>query len=147
VTYQPHIVYATTGLPSQDMGGVAFSSNNLMASPRVRATLLARYSPVENFTVDVMEKWRSKLRQVAEPSIVSSSDIPTVAYTNLNLDYRMERGGGEAQVFLNIQNLFDRDPPPGAFYGANTAPGLYGGYVNGDDVIGRYYTLGLRYRL
>jgi iron complex outermembrane recepter protein len=50
-------------------------------------------------------------------------------------------------VFLNVQNLLDKTPPPAAFYSAQTQPGQFGGFAVGDDPIGRYWTLGLRVKL
>jgi outer membrane receptor protein involved in Fe transport len=50
-------------------------------------------------------------------------------------------------VFFNVQNLFDKDPPAAAFYGSNTIPGLFGGWPIGDDPMGRYFTLGVRISL
>jgi outer membrane receptor protein involved in Fe transport len=67
-------------------------------------------------------------------------------YTNLNLSYSLKHGDkGQSDLYLNVANLFDRQPAiaggaPGSFPG-NTSP------VNADDVLGRYYTAGVRYRM
>ena len=146
-TYQPHILYVTPGLPTVDMGGVAFGANALQASPRVRATLLADYK-VGNFTVDVMERWRSNLKWSGDPTqVVSQPLIPAVGYTNLNLAYQIHESRGDLQIFFNIENLFDKQPPPAAGPQSNGNVGTFGGFALGDDPIGRYFTLGLRLRL
>jgi outer membrane receptor protein involved in Fe transport len=44
-------------------------------------------------------------------------------------------------LFANIQNLFDTPPPPAA-----TGNGPGPGFAAGDDVRGRYLTLGVRYK-
>jgi outer membrane receptor protein involved in Fe transport len=46
-----------------------------------------------------------------------------------------------------VQNVFNKEPPAAAFFGAAPAPGIFGGYVAGDDPIGRYYTAGVRLTL
>ena len=146
-TYQPHIIYTTPGLTSIDLGGVAFSSNALQASPVWRNTLTVAFSPFENFGVNIMERERSGLKYSGDPTqIVSSPTIPAVAYTDLNLSYRQDMLAGQVEWFVNVQNLFNKQPPPAAFVGANGAVGTFGGFVYGDDPLGAYFTVGFRYR-
>ena len=59
---------------------------------------------------------------------------------DVNLAYTLPRGGvlGGSQIFVDVVNLFDRDPP---FY--NNLNG-YDGY--GANPIGRVVTLGARLR-
>ena len=54
--------------------------------------------------------------------------------------------GSQTQVYLNVTNLFNRQPPPAALYGQG-APGQFGGFAIGDDPVGAYYTVGFRHRL
>ena len=148
VTWQPHILYLQPGLHNVDMGGVSYSSNALQASPKVRMTLIADYT-VGNFTAAVQERWRSNLKWTGDSSqIFSTPPTPALAYTNINLSYMFKSTSvGDVQVFLNAQNLFDKQPPAAAFVGANGNIGVFGGYALGDDPIGRYVTLGLRLKL
>lgn len=146
-TFQPHIIYNTPGLTTIDLGGVAFSSNALQASPVWRWTLMADYQPIRNLSVDVMERWRSSLAWTGDPTqIVSTPRIPSVAYTDLNLAYLFAGSDSTTEVYMNVQNLFNKQPPPAAFLGANGNPGGFGGFVFGDDPMGTYVTVGVRYR-
>jgi iron complex outermembrane receptor protein len=147
-TYQPHIVYETPGLQTIDVGGVGFSSNALQASAKQRATFFVNYK-LGDFSVDVSERWRSRLKFTGDPTqIFSTPDAPSIAYTNLNLGWNFKAGAERTgQVFFNVQNLFNRQPPPIAFLGANGAVGTFGGFAQGDDPIGRYFTVGLRMNL
>ena len=148
LTYQPHIIYSTPGLQTIDLGGVAFSSNGLQASPVWRATFMGSYSPIRNFQVDVMERWRSSLAWTGDPTqIVSTPKIASVAYTDLNVAYTLHPGEGELQVFFNVQNLFNKQPPPAAFLGSNAMVGFFGGFAYGDDPVGAYFTLGVRLKM
>jgi iron complex outermembrane recepter protein len=148
VTYQPHLIYRQPGVPTVDLAGVAFSANGLQAAPVWRATYIATYKPVQNFTVDVMERWRSSLAWTGvSTQIVSMPRISSVAYTDLNLSYTLTPGDSTVQVYFNVQNLFNKQPPPGAYLGANGAVGYFGGFVAGDDPIGAYFTLGVRAKL
>jgi iron complex outermembrane receptor protein len=145
LTYQPHIKYATPGLPTLDQGGVAYGQGGLQASPSKRVTASVRYSPMQSLTLDVLTRWRSALALTGDPSvIVSGAKVPSVTYTNLNVGYRVPQSN--LDVYLNVQNVFDEGAPPANYYGTQANVGLFGGYAIGDDPIGRYYSLGLRYQ-
>jgi iron complex outermembrane recepter protein len=53
----------------------------------------------------------------------------------------------QGTLFLNVQNLFNQQPTPAASGGPQGRPGNFGGYAPGDDPIGRYYSVGVRYKL
>jgi outer membrane receptor protein involved in Fe transport len=54
---------------------------------------------------------------------------------------------GSTELFFNIKNLLNQQPVPVAGTGgASLVPGLFGGYAQGDDTVGRYFTIGLRFR-
>jgi iron complex outermembrane receptor protein len=146
-TYQPHIIYTTPGLTTIDVAGVAFAPNALQASPVWRATFVAKYNPVQNFAITVMERWRSSLAWTGDPTQnVATPRIPSVAYTDLNISYQLKRSDSQTELFFNVQNLFNKQPPAAAFLGANGAVGYFGGFAYGDDPVGAYFTVGLRYR-
>lgn len=148
-SYQPHLIQKVPGLTTVDLAGVAFYANAVQATPVYRWTMTAMYSPIQNFTIDVMERWRSSLAWTPTPAtqIVSTPRIPSVGYTDLTLSYLMSPGVSQLEVFLNIQNLFNKQPPPGAYLGSNGAVGQFGGFVYGDDPIGAYFTVGVRMKL
>jgi iron complex outermembrane receptor protein len=60
---------------------------------------------------------------------------------------RPTRSVGRTELFLNVQNLFDNDAPGGAYSGNGTRAGMRDGYAIGDDVLGRYFTIGARLKL
>jgi outer membrane receptor protein involved in Fe transport len=66
--------------------------------------------------------------------------------SNLTVDvgarYRLEGVGRESEIYVNVANVFDKDPPllpSSALVGAQTNVTLY-------DTLGRYYTAGVRVR-
>jgi outer membrane receptor protein involved in Fe transport len=108
-----------------------------------RATGLFAYD-LASYSIAVQQRWRSAQRPFTDPLVVSSGigAIKAVAYTDLTFTARV----GEKDrfsFFLSAQNLFDKDPPlyPGA---AGATPGFFYPTVNGDDVIGRYFTAGFK---
>jgi outer membrane receptor protein involved in Fe transport len=72
-----------------------------------------------------------------------------VSFANLNISYKAKASAWDADYFLNVQNLFNQQPPAAAFFGSANAPGggTVGGFVAGDDPIGRYFTAGVRLSL
>jgi iron complex outermembrane recepter protein len=146
-TYQPHIFYRQPGTTTIDQAGAAFGPSPITATPSLRVTGMATFEVNEHITVNLMERWRSAMKLSGDPTQVwINNHVDAVAYTDLNLSYRTGWLAGEAELFLNVANLFDKDPPPAAAAGSGTIPGQYGGWSVGDDPIGRYFTLGLRYR-
>ena len=96
------------------------------------------------FSVDIVERWRSSLKRSADPTLVfTEGDIPSIAYTDLTLTAR-PGFFQKSEIFLSVQNLFDKQaplysPPNSTLPGWGGAPILFR-----DDLIGRYFTLGVR---
>jgi outer membrane receptor protein involved in Fe transport len=83
---------------------------------------------------------------IGDPSLrTDGTPISSVWFSNLSVTYRPQGALEGLDVSLNVQNLFDKEPPPANFYGTAANTGQFGGFAAGDDVIGRYYTAGLRY--
>lgn len=77
---------------------------------------------------------------------INDNSIPAYAYLSLSAQYNLQVGGKELQLFGTINNLLDTDPPalPSGTVGfaneTSTNPAYY-------DVIGRAFTLGVRFKL
>jgi outer membrane receptor protein involved in Fe transport len=74
----------------------------------------------------------------------ADNHIRSFAATGLNLAYKFDIGAGDAQLYFNVENLFDAEPPVSAFSGNGTRAGLRDGFALADDPRGRYFTLGVR---
>jgi outer membrane receptor protein involved in Fe transport len=63
--------------------------------------------------------------------------FPAAITWNLSLQYDVirEADGQDLQVYFNIDNLFDKDPP------------LIWSFVSNYDVLGRYFKFGVRYTM
>jgi iron complex outermembrane receptor protein len=147
LTYQPHLQYFRSFLPTLDQGGVAFGIGGLQAAPSRRATVQVRYGITERLVADVQTRWRNKLAQLGDPSVRTDGvPIPSVSYTSLNLNYQLPVGSATLDAFANVQNVFNTGAPPANFYGTVDRVGQFGGFAVGDDPIGRYYAIGLRYK-
>ncbi len=148
LNYQPHLIYDLTPAPIVDVGGAADGVNVLAATPNIKGLLQISYDVVENFTVTLQERARNAVTQNGNESlIIVPNSVRGAWYTDLNLNYKMKPGGGDLDVFLNIRNLINTPPDPWASTGGTGQIGTFGGWLQGDDPMGRYYTLGFRYKL
>jgi iron complex outermembrane receptor protein len=148
---QPHIYYRQPAVPTIDQGGVAFGSTGITAAPSWRLTGMASYSLTDALRVDVMHRWRNKLKLSGDPTVVflnNENTIDPYSQTSLNVSYQLpSQMLGRSEVFLNVQNLFDKAPPPANATGTAASPGGFGGFAFTDDAIGRYFTIGFRMKM
>lgn len=136
VTYQPKLdVVQFPGAPVVNGAGAA--------------TDLAKWRVAVNATLDwslwqlsAQQRWRSSLKQTGNPTLVYDiADVPSVSYTDVSLTLRPNE---RTNIFLQVANLFDQQPP--VFIIPGTSPGLNYPAVAGDDILGRYFTAGVRLR-
>jgi outer membrane receptor protein involved in Fe transport len=143
--WQPHVYYRQPGLATVDQGGAAFGAGGMASTPAVRVSGYFRFRPMSDFTVDIAERWRSAMKLSKDPSEVwANNHMRSFATTGINLAYKVDLGMGEAQVYFNVENLFDAEPPIGAYSGNGTRAGLRDGFAQADDPRGRYFSLGVR---
>ena len=123
------------------------ASTNTAGLPKVRATAFVHYD-LGPASFDVQERWFSSTRPSSNHTLVYSDPrFPAAAYTDLTLSYLFKAGGGQAQLFVNVQNLLNKKPTPFANAGGGSSvAGLFVTTANGEDVIGRYFTGGVRFR-
>jgi outer membrane receptor protein involved in Fe transport len=128
-------------------GGAADSLAGLLDTPNVKSMLQLNYQVVGNFTATLQERYRNALKQHASPVLFFAwGKLPPVWYTDVTLNYKMTPAVGDLNLFFNVRNLFNKQPDHYAASGANAQIGSLGGYLPGEDIIGRYYTAGLRYK-
>jgi outer membrane receptor protein involved in Fe transport len=97
------------------------------------------------FSANLQERWRNAEKQSGNPTLVySDPKIPAAAFTDLTLSYQATAEFGKAEFFLSIQNLFDKTAPVYISTAYASSPGFYYPAVNGDDIVGRYFTMGVR---
>lgn len=143
--WQPHVYYRQPGLATVDQGGVAFGAGGMASTPAVRVSGYFRFRPMSDLTVDISQRWRSAMKLSGDPAEVwSNNHIRSFAITGINLAYKVGLSAGDAQIYFNVENLFDATPPVGAFSGNGTRAGLRDGFALADDPRGRYFSLGLR---
>jgi len=119
--------------------------------PRIVADASAGYRSNGGFGAYIQERYigRGALDKTLTPAVLdpASNRVSPVMYTDLTLTQRFgdrtDKGWG-AELFLTVNNLFDRDPPtaPSPWFVFGVANGATNASVF--DVIGRQYNAGVR---
>jgi outer membrane receptor protein involved in Fe transport len=122
-----------------------FSNNN----PRDRATISLGYS-YEGFSATVTEQFIAQQNWFATTNpptarFIKDGPIPAYYLTGLAMTYDLKVEQQPITAFLNINNLFDNHGPiTGGFQGS---PGFLYPTPTYADIIGRYFTLGVRFKM
>jgi iron complex outermembrane receptor protein len=94
-----------------------------------------------SWLVDASYIGRGKYRATFE-GLLANNDVDDVWYVNTALTRDFDFGTTRVRAYLNLDNLFDKEPPFGFGNGGNT--GLSGGSY---DRIGRMAKIGVRIEL
>ncbi len=91
-------------------------------------------------------RYYSAVKRSGDPTVFYADPmLPSTFYTDVNLSYDFTLPAGvQLQTFMNVGNLFDRQPRISPAANRSTIPGTAVPAVSGDDLIGRYYTAGIR---
>lgn len=145
VSYQPTFKeQQAPGFPVINSAGAIGGAGSVAGSnvhPKWRVTAMAGYD-FGPYSVNIQERWRSSLKYSGDTTLVYNiKPVSSVAYTDLTLAANIETGGAKGQLYLSVQNLFNKSAP---IYASTSIPGYAYPAVSGDDIIGRYFTVGLR---
>jgi outer membrane receptor protein involved in Fe transport len=148
LNYQPHLINDLGPAGVYDVGGAADGIGGQAATPNIKGLLQANYQVTGNFSAIFQERYRNAIKNYAPGFFVFAiGKLPPAWYTDLTLNYKVKAVSGELETFLNIKNVFNKQPDPWASSGGSGQVGSFGGWLQGDDPLGRYYTVGLRYKL
>lgn len=90
---------------------------------------------------------RYNLPTATRPDVEDNS-IPAVTYLNVSSGYSWDLRGGTLELFANVQNLLDKDPPvaPSVFDATLGQTGGIGTNAALFDLLGRRFTIGVNFR-
>jgi outer membrane receptor protein involved in Fe transport len=122
---------------------VATQSNlGTAAAPKLNGSIEANYDNGP-FTLRVSQRYTGKYKRSLVDNFTNYAVGPNVAYTDLTANYKFGTENNY-EAFLTVQNLFNKKPPliadsanPGLQF--PTARAYY-------DVVGTYFTVGVRFR-
>jgi len=137
-THQPTL--KTQVLP----GTLVTDAAGTAQTPVDRLTFIAGYT-LDGFTLDVLERYQSSFRQNTNQTLVFAiPDVRAYYQTDIDLSYDFAAGGQNLTGFLNVSNLFNVQGGIFQTPGYTGSPGLNYPIGPGADLIGRYFTIGLR---
>jgi outer membrane receptor protein involved in Fe transport len=142
-------VLKSRALPSAvtlNQAGAASLGPGSVAPAKYRLNFSANYR-LENFQAGVSIRYWSSLKPSSNPTLVySDPNIPAITYVDMNLSYDLTYANHKATAFVSVANLFDKDPPVYASTSFTGNPGFFYPTPTGYDVVGRYFTTGLRFK-
>ncbi|QUT05743.1 TonB-dependent receptor [Sphingobium phenoxybenzoativorans] len=137
-SYQPKL------LTQQMAGGIITNGAGVNGVSKLRLNLMLAYN-ADSWGMTINQRWKSKQQAFSAPIVFQIPDASAYAYTDVTLEYKPKLISEDTTLFFTVQNLFDKQPP--VFGGPAGAPGLTPSYAVGYDVVGRYFTAGIRAKL
>jgi outer membrane receptor protein involved in Fe transport len=149
--YQPSLlsVSPVPNAPITNQAGAEAASNYAVAAGRVNLSVSYSRGP---FLVSAQERWHSSERRDPNPTLVyADPSVPQIFYTDMTVRYDLDMAGSgvpelkRASLSLTVENLFDRDPDFFISAGRTGAQGYTYPAPFDEDVIGRYFTLDVKF--
>jgi outer membrane receptor protein involved in Fe transport len=110
-----------------------------------RVTLMANYG-LGPLTANWQTRWSSPLSRGTPGQYFAQGALPAYSVSDLNVNYRLVVEGRMLNLFFNMQNVFDAQPRISPSLTFSGIPGFGSSAVAGDDLVGRNFTVGLRFR-
>ena len=124
---------------SQQFTNAAFTYNSY---PKGHITGFVSYS-LRDLTIGLENRWISGYTLATQPTIIYNPNrIRSQDYVDFNMQRRFMMDGGNYTAYLTVQNLFNAAPP--LVPNASGSPGLIYPTGPSGDIMGRYFTIGLR---
>ena len=134
------------GTQQLDLAGASSGGPGSPAPQEKRYTLNATYA-LEPFAINAQIRYLSSLVPSPDPTLVyADPDIPSITYVDLAMTFDIEAAGHTFTSFLTVNNLFDKEPPLFASTAFTGNPGFFYPVPTGYDIVGRYFTAGMRLR-
>ncbi|HEY2011418.1 MAG TPA: TonB-dependent receptor [Rhizomicrobium sp.] len=104
---------------------------------------------IGDWTFGFEDRWISSFNRASQPTIIFAQPrIPASNYIDVNMERRFTIDGDTYSAYFTVQNLFNALAPLDPT--TSGAPGIYYPVANGQsggsdaDIMGRYFTIGLR---
>jgi iron complex outermembrane receptor protein len=143
--FQPSLLQRTFPTSAElNLAGAASQGPGSVAPQKQRYTLNATYS-LDKLRLNTQLRYLAKLDLNADPTLVyADAPLPSITYVDLAMTYDAEWGGTSFTPFLSVNNVFDKDPPLYASSAFIGNPGFFYPAPTGYDLVGRYFTAGVR---
>ena len=139
-------VLTLPGSVTTDVAGAASAPGAALPKDKVNVTL--GYT-LDALSLSFQERYYAPVRQNANNTLVFRiPNLPAYFISDLNISYDFtDLLDAPVTGFLNVQNLFDVQPDVLQVPGYTGSPGMNYPVVPYQDLIGRYFTVGLRFKM
>jgi outer membrane receptor protein involved in Fe transport len=139
-------VLTLPGSVTTDVAGAANAPGTALPKDKINVSL--NYT-LDALSLDFQERYYAPIRQSANNTLFYNiPNIPAYFISDFNVSYDFSSlMDAPITGFLNIQNLFDTNPDVLQAPGYTGSPGLNYPVVPYEDIVGRYYTVGVRLRM
>jgi iron complex outermembrane receptor protein len=139
-TYQPVLQsVAFPGAPTVRVSGIG-----ALNGPKTRFTAFLNYS-LGDWSIGLQDRWLGGFSQVTQAGQVwLNPHVRSFNVVDLNIERKFKAGGTDLSAYLVVQNLIDARPD---LVPSMTNIGLNYPVAPGQDIMGRYFTIGLRANL
>lgn len=144
--YQPtNLQQLFTGAPVTIPGAPPVGT--LIAKTHVTAYL--NYESANGWSIGLQNRWHSRIdKRVSDNPLIPGNYVDPYAssanYLDINIQKDFQIGGTKVTPYINVQNLFNAK---GEVYSNSAVQGIYYPVSQDDDVMGRYFTIGVRVRM
>lgn len=144
--YQPtNLQQLFTGAPVTIPGAPPVGS--LIAKTHVTAYL--SYESANGWAIGLQNRWHSRIdKRTSDSALIPTNYadpyVSSANYLDINIQKDFQIGGAKVTPYLNVQNLFNAK---GEVYSSSAVQGIYYPVSQDDDIMGRYFTIGVRVRM
>jgi outer membrane receptor protein involved in Fe transport len=150
-SYQPVFLYQASNVVAKyeqagTIDAILSGSPTAKGEPIWKTHVTAAYSTgAMDYTIQY--RWRNEMKKDYNTALIyANNTVQSRGYVDLNVTYNFEWEQRQAAMFLSVQNALNQQPVYVAT-GAGFTLGLNNPSYGGDDVIGRYFTVGVKVKM
>jgi iron complex outermembrane receptor protein len=120
-------------------------TGNVGCKPKTRGTLLVNYT-LNDWSFGLLNRWYGGFNRAAQPNLIYATPrVKSYDMVDITITRSFTIDHGMLDAYLNVQNVGNSPESRDVIFSA--APQQYLPVWNGADVMGRYFTIGLRANL
>jgi hypothetical protein len=119
-------------------------NSDLIAKTHLNLSLSYR---LDNWTFAVQDRWLGKYSRVSTAGVSQIYVDPWIRaknYVDVDIDRDFQMGGADMTAYFNVQNFFNAK---GQVYENSAVQGIHYPIPAEEDIMGRYFTIGIRAKL
>jgi outer membrane receptor protein involved in Fe transport len=112
--------------------------------PKTRATMFLTYT-LNDWTIGLQDRWMSSFGKASQiGQVYEQPEVGSYNSIDVNITRAFEMGGTDLSAYFVVQNALNTVPP---LYISSANTGYDPMAINGESIMGRYFTIGIRANL